>query len=259
MFENSLVNQIRNNGINADFSEAEIVVPENINFLVCDAQCTVGFKPSEKRVGKYLAVLTANINGATLSNRYGVKSPSEEELENAKQILTKSVTALKRILGYNVNVNQNEEGKIVASFDWETYNAFKEECSFGEFLPEQEQSAESENESENEEDSSDNSSCIVNLKNADELESFADYLDETFKEVVNKFAKDKLFVFTVELGKKEISYISDTNIQQDGVFIYFENNLTSDEYARKVADVTGIKKSQIPSYETEMLKKVIFA
>lgn len=260
MFENSLINQIRNGG-NIEAQDAEIVLPEDINFEVEGVQCTVGFQASAKKAGVYFVNLTAQINGATLSNRYKAKSTSEEELENAKQILTKSVIAINKILKYNVNVEQDEEGKIIAKFDWETYSAFKEECSFGDFLPEVPEVSEN-NETEDGEEASENNelSCIINLKNADELEAYADELEETWKEVVENFAKNELYLFTVGFDKKEeITYISGSNIQTDSIFIYFEGNITSDEYARKVADVKSIKKSKIPSYETEMLKKVIFA
>lgn len=258
MFENTLINQIRNGDVN-EAIEAEIALPEDTNFEVDGVQCTIGFQASTKKVGKYFVVLTAQINGATITNRYSTKTPNEEEIEKAKQILTKSVKAIKRILGYNVNVDQDEEGKINIKFDWETYSAFKEECSFGDFLPEVPVNEEETNEEETSDDTNNDLSCVLNLKNADSLEEYADLLDETWKETVEKFCDKKLFVFTVVIGKEEISYISATNIQQDGTFIYFEGNISSDDYARKIDDVKAIKKSEIPSYETEMLKKVIFA
>lgn len=261
MFEQSLINQIRNGGaINNEVIEAEVALPEDTNFNVDDVQCTIGFKESTKKVGKYFVVLTAQINGATITNRYSTRNPNEEEIENAKQILTKSVNAIKRILNYNVNIDQDEDDKINIKFDWETYSAFKQECSFGDFLPEvPEVNEEETNEEETSDDTNKDLSCVLNLKNADSLEEYADLLDETWKETIEKFCDKKLFVFTVVIGKEEISYISATNIQQDGTFIYFEGNISSDDYARKIDDVKAIKKSEIPSYETDMLKKVILA
>ena len=260
MFENNLINQIRNNA-NVNVEEAEIALPQDVNFEVNGVQCTVGFVPSAKKPGKIFAVLTAVINGVKLCNRYTAKGTSDEEVENAKNILTRSVTAIQKILKYNVNVDQNEEGSIVAQFDWETYSAFKEECSFGDFLPEVPEENTSEEGNEDEAQSDDNSmlTCVINLKNADALEEYATLLEETWAETLEKFDKESLYNFTVSFGKEEVSYISATNIQQDGVFIYFEGNITSEDYARKVEDVKKINKSKIPSYEVEMLKKVIFA
>lgn len=260
MFDNNILNQIRN-ADNTNVEDAEVVLPEPTNFEVDGAQCSVSFVPSKNNPSKYFVVLTANINGVVLSNRFATKSFGEDVIETAKETLTRSVKAINRIFAYRVEANKDEENHIFAKFDWETYSAFKEECSFGEFLPDVPEENEQENSEEenSEESTNDNLSCEINLKKADALEEFADLLDETWKEVTEKFCKESLYLFTVNFGKEEVSYISGTNIQQDGLFVYFEGNITSDDYARKVADVKFINKSKVPTYETEMLKKVIFS
>lgn len=264
MFENNPLNQLRqaNNVINSDVEPLEL--PQPTSFEVEGAKCLVSFIQSQKS-GKIFVVLTAEINGVPLTNKYSTKTWGQEDIDKAVEILTNSVKALKRIFKYNINADKDEDNHIIAKFDWETYGAFRDECSFGDYLPEVPQEDEGSNDNgddssaEDENENQNGLSCEINLKKANELTEFADLLDETWNDVIEKFSKENLYAYTVKLGKEELTYISSEKIRTDNNFVYFEGNITSEDYARQVSEVKYINRTEISRGEVEALKQVIFS
>ena len=249
MFENNPLNQLRqaNNVINSDVEPLEL--PQPTAFEVEEAKCTVSFVQSPKS-GKIFVVLTAEINGVPLTNKYSTKTWGQEDIDKAV---------------YNINADKDEDNHIIAKFDWETYGAFRDECSFGDYLPEVPQEDEGSNDNgddssaEDENENQSGLSCEINLKKANELTEFADLLDETWNDVIEKFSKENLYAYTVKLGKEEFTYISSEKIRTDSNFVYFEGNITSEDYARQVSEVKYINRTEISRGEVEALKQVIFS